>query len=141
MLLASCWLEYEHVPCNQQPDGASKARQAHGQWAWRSLYRLHLLAIDAKSTCKAHCSAQTSDTLKIADADLQHLDEGNRQVQVDHVAAVQCQGHEEADGHDPCEIISRGHVVLDVHQLEDLHDMILMWHNLLAHSEDHSQCI
>lgn len=51
---------------------------------------------------------------------LEHLDEGDRQVQVHEVAEVQRERHEEADGQDARKVEVPRQRPLHLHQLEDL---------------------
>lgn len=53
-------------------------------------------------------------------AHLEHLDEGDGEVEVDRVAEVQGEGHEEAYRHDAQHVEPHRHLALDLHHLQDL---------------------
>lgn len=45
----------------------------------------------------------------------EHLDEGDCEVEVDSVAEVKGEGHEEAHRHDAQHVEAQGHLALDFH--------------------------
>ena len=51
---------------------------------------------------------------------LKHLNERDGEVEVDSVAEVQSEGHEEADRHDPQHVEAHGHGALDLHHMQHL---------------------
>ncbi len=53
----------------------------------------------------------------VAVAYFEHLDEGDCQVEVDSVAEVECEGHEESHRHDAQHVETHGHLALDFHHM------------------------
>ena len=51
---------------------------------------------------------------------LEHLDEGDSEVEVDGVAKVQSERHEEADRHDAQHVEPHGHSALHLHHMQHL---------------------
>ena len=51
----------------------------------------------------------------VAVAYFEHLDEGDCEVEVDSVAEVEGEGHEEPNRHDAQHVEAQGHLALDFH--------------------------
>ncbi len=60
-------------------------------------------------------------------AHLQHLDERDSQVQVDDIAEMEREGHEQADGHNSGHVEGKRDGLLCFNQLEDLRATCLTW--------------
>lgn len=53
---------------------------------------------------------------------LEHLNKGDSEVEVDSVAKVQGERHEQAYRHDPKHVEAHGHSALDLHHMHHLQD-------------------
>ena len=51
---------------------------------------------------------------------LEHLDEGHSEIEVDSVAKMQSERHEEAHRHDAQHVEPHGHTALDLHHMQHL---------------------
>lgn len=73
-----------------------------------------MMVVGAGMGCTSFKSEQTR-----ADH-LEHLNKGDSEVEVDSVAKVQSERHEEADRHDPQHVEAHGHGALDLHHMQNL---------------------
>lgn len=73
------------------------------------------------------CTADSHDA-----AHLEHLDEGDSEVEVDRVAEVEGEGHEEAHRHDAQHVEPHCHLALDLHHLQNLQQTTPTAHRVLA---------